>query len=284
MTRVNIHLEAPRSKHWQLWAFKSSCGSKWLSWNGSLNTVHLFFLSACFWHRIFLPGSGCFMTFIPYLCKTYKHWLCPNCHQTATLRPYLNAVRATLQAALCLENFSSQVVERHNKPEVEVRYAALLCGTLPLPHKSEPVQTRTRQSSRAKKKCSRYMQLTCCSHSASVTVWTRGPGIGHIFIWDHLRYTICFCLLVNASVKSQTDDCVCCVSQEQQGAAASGCCDQPQWQGEGSNRGVHQLCQGQHSCQTGNRLFQSRPVEPLDFTDIQGDILYFFSFRTSHVS
>ncbi|KAI2659359.1 Actin-related protein 2/3 complex subunit 4 [Labeo rohita] len=41
--------------------------------------------------------------------------------RTATLRPYLNAVRATLQAALCLENFSSQVVERHNKPEVEVR-------------------------------------------------------------------------------------------------------------------------------------------------------------------
>nr|XP_055069369.1 actin-related protein 2/3 complex subunit 4 isoform X1 [Misgurnus anguillicaudatus] len=40
---------------------------------------------------------------------------------TATLRPYLNAVRATLQAALCLENFSSQVVERHNKPEIEVR-------------------------------------------------------------------------------------------------------------------------------------------------------------------
>ncbi|XP_067320876.1 tubulin tyrosine ligase 3-like [Anolis sagrei] len=40
---------------------------------------------------------------------------------TATLRPYLNAVRATLQAAMCLENFSSQVVERHNKPEVEVR-------------------------------------------------------------------------------------------------------------------------------------------------------------------
>uniref|UniRef100_A0A8C8FFH8 Actin-related protein 2/3 complex subunit 4 n=1 Tax=Oncorhynchus tshawytscha TaxID=74940 RepID=A0A8C8FFH8_ONCTS len=42
-------------------------------------------------------------------------------NETATLRPYLNAVRATLQAALCLENFSSQVVERHNKPEVEVR-------------------------------------------------------------------------------------------------------------------------------------------------------------------
>ncbi|KAI9206896.1 uncharacterized protein BJ171DRAFT_495094 [Polychytrium aggregatum] len=36
-----------------------------------------------------------------------------------TLRPYLAAVRATLSAALCLENFSSQVVERHNKPEVE---------------------------------------------------------------------------------------------------------------------------------------------------------------------
>ncbi|KAJ3127603.1 Arp complex subunit, partial [Irineochytrium annulatum] len=38
-----------------------------------------------------------------------------------TLRPYLAAVRATLTAALCLENFGSQVVERHNKPEVEAR-------------------------------------------------------------------------------------------------------------------------------------------------------------------
>ncbi|KAG0288612.1 Arp complex subunit [Linnemannia gamsii] len=37
-----------------------------------------------------------------------------------TLRPYLNAVRQTLTAAMCLENFSSQVAERHNKPEVEV--------------------------------------------------------------------------------------------------------------------------------------------------------------------
>ncbi|GFT27126.1 hypothetical protein TNCV_4676381 [Trichonephila clavipes] len=38
---------------------------------------------------------------------------------SATLRPYLTAVRHTLNAAMCLENFSSQVVERHNKPEVE---------------------------------------------------------------------------------------------------------------------------------------------------------------------
>ena len=37
---------------------------------------------------------------------------------SATLQPYLEAVRHTLQAALCLEQFSSQVVERHNKPEV----------------------------------------------------------------------------------------------------------------------------------------------------------------------
>ncbi|KAL7753569.1 Arp complex subunit [Sorochytrium milnesiophthora] len=36
-----------------------------------------------------------------------------------TLRPYLTAVRSTLTAALCLENFASQVVERHNKPEIE---------------------------------------------------------------------------------------------------------------------------------------------------------------------
>ena len=40
---------------------------------------------------------------------------------SATLRPYLNAVRSTLEAAMCMENFASQVVERHVKPEVEVR-------------------------------------------------------------------------------------------------------------------------------------------------------------------
>ncbi|PWN25481.1 ARP23 complex 20 kDa subunit [Jaminaea rosea] len=37
-----------------------------------------------------------------------------------TLRPYLSCVRATLTAAMTLEDFASQVVERHNKPEVEV--------------------------------------------------------------------------------------------------------------------------------------------------------------------
>lgn len=41
--------------------------------------------------------------------------------QSNTLRPYLLAVRSSLTAALCLENFASQVVERHNKPEVEAR-------------------------------------------------------------------------------------------------------------------------------------------------------------------
>nr|CAD7197524.1 unnamed protein product [Timema douglasi]CAD7256576.1 unnamed protein product [Timema shepardi]CAD7402059.1 unnamed protein product [Timema cristinae]CAD7402181.1 unnamed protein product [Timema poppensis]CAD7427619.1 unnamed protein product [Timema monikensis]CAD7569689.1 unnamed protein product [Timema californicum] len=48
---------------------------------------------------------------------------------SATLRPYLTAVRHTLTAALCVDNFSSQVVERHNKPEVEVRTSKelLLC-------------------------------------------------------------------------------------------------------------------------------------------------------------
>jgi hypothetical protein len=36
----------------------------------------------------------------------------------ATLKPYLDAVRATLDASMCLEAFGSQLVERHNKPEV----------------------------------------------------------------------------------------------------------------------------------------------------------------------
>lgn len=38
-----------------------------------------------------------------------------------TLKPYLNAVKATLNAAMCLQNFDSRIVERHNKPEVEVK-------------------------------------------------------------------------------------------------------------------------------------------------------------------
>lgn len=38
-----------------------------------------------------------------------------------TLAPYLAAVRKTLDAALCVRNFASQKVERHNKPEVEAR-------------------------------------------------------------------------------------------------------------------------------------------------------------------
>lgn len=40
---------------------------------------------------------------------------------SATLRPYLSAVRKTLEAAMCIVDFNSQLVERHNKPEVEVR-------------------------------------------------------------------------------------------------------------------------------------------------------------------
>ena len=36
-----------------------------------------------------------------------------------SLRPYLQCVRSTLTASMTLDNFASQVVERHNKPEVE---------------------------------------------------------------------------------------------------------------------------------------------------------------------
>ena len=38
-----------------------------------------------------------------------------------TLRPYLDCIRHTLLGSLCLRNFPSQHVERHNKPEVEVK-------------------------------------------------------------------------------------------------------------------------------------------------------------------
>ncbi|CUI14829.1 unnamed protein product [Bodo saltans] len=35
--------------------------------------------------------------------------------------PYYDAIKRTLHAAICIGNFPSRVVERHNKPEVEVR-------------------------------------------------------------------------------------------------------------------------------------------------------------------
>ena len=35
-------------------------------------------------------------------------------------QPYLDAIKKSLQAAICLRNFASQDVERHNKPEIEV--------------------------------------------------------------------------------------------------------------------------------------------------------------------
>nr|CAG4712493.1 unnamed protein product [Naegleria fowleri] len=39
---------------------------------------------------------------------------------STTAQPYYDCIRKTLEAALCLENFPSQLIERHNKPEVEV--------------------------------------------------------------------------------------------------------------------------------------------------------------------
>ncbi|KAG0581349.1 hypothetical protein KC19_4G244400 [Ceratodon purpureus] len=41
--------------------------------------------------------------------------------QANTLRPYLTCIRNTLTAAMCLQNFPCQEVERHNKPEVEFK-------------------------------------------------------------------------------------------------------------------------------------------------------------------
>ncbi|XP_042515649.1 actin-related protein 2/3 complex subunit 4 isoform X2 [Macadamia integrifolia] len=38
-----------------------------------------------------------------------------------SLRSYLACIRNTLEAAMCLQNFPCQEVERHNKPEVELK-------------------------------------------------------------------------------------------------------------------------------------------------------------------
>lgn len=54
---------------------------------------------------------------LPHFCFPAQ----PAPAMTATLQSYLSVEEATLQAALCLEDFSSQIVKQHNRPEVEVR-------------------------------------------------------------------------------------------------------------------------------------------------------------------
>merc|ERR1712046_91093 len=44
------------------------------------------------------------------------------------MESYLACIRTTMNAALCLRNFASQDVERHNKPEVECRAPELGSG------------------------------------------------------------------------------------------------------------------------------------------------------------
>ncbi|KAH3744974.1 ARP23 complex 20 kDa subunit [Pelomyxa schiedti] len=39
----------------------------------------------------------------------------------AAIKPYVTCIKETITAAMCLENFPSQLIERHNKPEVETK-------------------------------------------------------------------------------------------------------------------------------------------------------------------
>lgn len=67
-------------------------------------------------------ATACF----PHLpCCVFSWFVWFTDPQANTLAPYLTAIRHSLDSALCLRNFPSQVVERHNKPEVEVRYASI---------------------------------------------------------------------------------------------------------------------------------------------------------------
>ncbi|KAJ8634273.1 hypothetical protein MRB53_027609 [Persea americana] len=53
-----------------------------------------------------------------------RSWLCLRFRSRKmanTLRLYLTCIRNTLEAAMCLQNFPCQEVERHNKPEVELK-------------------------------------------------------------------------------------------------------------------------------------------------------------------
>ena len=60
---------------------------------------------------------------------------------TSALKPYLDVIKETLNAALCLQNFASQIVERHNKPEIEVGCAGSVAGVCCARAPSESIPT-----------------------------------------------------------------------------------------------------------------------------------------------
>ena len=82
-------------------------------------------------YKIFSPVNETLSQFLRiYLSCAYSpcglnhispRFLQSQASSSGALKPYLDAVRATLLVATCLRNFPSQNVERHNKPEVEVR-------------------------------------------------------------------------------------------------------------------------------------------------------------------
>ena len=45
----------------------------------------------------------------------------PQRPDNTPLSQYLKTIRLELERSLCLRNFASQIIERHNKPEVEIR-------------------------------------------------------------------------------------------------------------------------------------------------------------------
>ncbi|CAN1170300.1 Actin-related protein 2/3 complex subunit 4 [Linum perenne] len=55
----------------------------------------------------------------------------------SSLRLYLTCIRNTLEAAMCLQNFPCQEVERHNKPEVELKYCLFFFASLVLISRNE---------------------------------------------------------------------------------------------------------------------------------------------------
>ena len=50
--------------------------------------------------------------------------------QTMSSEAYLQEIKNSLLKSLCLHQFSSQIVERHSKPEIELKYFTLNCNLL----------------------------------------------------------------------------------------------------------------------------------------------------------
>ena len=75
---------------------------------------------------------------------------------------YLECLRSTLSAAICLQNFPSQIIERHNKPEAECKTSSELLLNPVVVSRNEHQQVKIESSINSVRISGLYFFFCCC--------------------------------------------------------------------------------------------------------------------------